>query len=189
MTIPQIFLSQLCYIVAMKRARKFKIQNEKWKMIEGSNDSYVISNHGRVLSLCKNEPYIIKPWLSSKGYQRVNIFDQKRFVHRLVAEHFIPNPENKPQVNHKNAIKTENRVENLEWLTQDEHTEHSMKLPGSGSGERNRSSRLTAQNVILMRKLSEEGVSAMDIYRRCKESVSYGTILKVLRRESWKHLP
>lgn len=107
-----------------------KKQFEIWKPIEGF-PKYKVSNLGRVKSLgfINNlghfrKGIILKPWDDGKGYLKVQLHKKSFRVHRLVAQEFIPNPENKPQVNHKNGIKSDNRVENLEWVTNAENTQH-----------------------------------------------------------------
>lgn len=82
------------------------------KTIKGFPD-YLISDTGEVYSFKRKK--WLKPYLQNKGYCLVDLNGKAVSVHRLVADAFIPNPDNLPQVNHKNEIKTDNRVENLEW--------------------------------------------------------------------------
>ena len=92
---------------------------EIWKYIEGYNNRFEVSNLGRVRSNAYGKTKILKGTILPNGYVRVHINyngeHKYLLVHRLVAEAFIPNPNNLPQINHKSEVKTENFVENLEW--------------------------------------------------------------------------
>ena len=104
---------------------------EIWKDIDGYKNLYQVSNYGNIKSLDKyvngrNSKRLIKGkkirlFEDKDGYKIVNLYKNSKMkqfrIHRLVAQAFIPNPGNLPQVNHKNEIKTDNKVENLEWIT------------------------------------------------------------------------
>ena len=99
--------------------------NEEWRDIEGYEGLYQVSNLGRVRSLnCRGHKGcigILTPRLDGKGYEMVALYKEGKArntkVHRLVAQAFIPNPNNYPQVNHKDENKINNNVSNLEWCT------------------------------------------------------------------------
>lgn len=95
-----------------------------WKQIKGF-ENYQISNTG----LIRKGDLILKPF-DNKGYERIELkngdIKSKKLIHRLVAEHFIPNPLNKSQVNHKDCNKKNNHVDNLEWVTNKENAQHAI---------------------------------------------------------------
>lgn len=101
---------------------------ELWNDIIGFDGLYQVSNFGKVKSYKRKNKTVLKESLSKKGYKRVILYkNNKQFyysVHRLVATAFIPNPENKPHINHKDGNKLNNRVENLEWCNAKENVLH-----------------------------------------------------------------
>jgi len=95
-----------------------------WKQIEGY-PKYEVSDTGLIKSLVGKKERILVQRMDKYGYKRIDLRPMKTmFIHRLVAEAFIPNPDNKPQINHKDGNKLNNLISNLEWCTRDENMRH-----------------------------------------------------------------
>lgn len=119
------------------------LPGEIWKDIKGYEGYYQVSNMGRIKSVARErktkggglyqiKESIKKQELSKRGYLRTLLSKNKNMkhfqIHRLVAQAFVSNPYNKPEVNHINEDKTDNRVENLEWMTRTENQNHGTAL-------------------------------------------------------------
>jgi hypothetical protein len=166
---------------------------EIWKDIQGWEGKYRVSNSGKVRSLARTAPglhgstiniceRLLKLWIHRDGYSIATLQGKKHYrVHRLVANAFIPNPENKRTVNHKNGIKTDNNVENLEWATHSENHKHAYRLglhPKRFGEKASRAKIKDYQRPEIVR-LQHQGVSIREIGR--KYNISHGAVRAILK--------
>jgi len=176
---------------------------EKWKSVDQFFGYYEISEYGILKRL--NRIYIIsngykvnvremiiKPKFNAKGYLYYHVKVNKKNIriamHRLVAYAFIPNPENKPMVNHINGIKTDNSIENLEWCTASENSIHAFKtgLSNPCKGECNGTSKLKNSDILKIRAMSDYGMTL--IYISAIYKISISQVWKIHKRHHWKHI-
>lgn len=106
---------------------------EEWRDVVDYEGKYLISNYGNLARVHKYTPISSKkPSTDEDGYLRTKLHNRNSTkyigIHKLVAQAFIPNPEGKPHVNHINGDKTDNRVENLEWVTASENNYHKFRV-------------------------------------------------------------
>lgn len=134
-----------------------------------------------------------KHWKNEFGYLSVNLKDpcdgrwKKRKVHRLVAETYIDNPENKKEVNHKDGNKENNLLENLEWVTSKENKDHAWANGlYTAIGENHVDSILTDEQVHKICQLMEEGARNIDISKTF--GVHKDTISHIRIGNNWKHI-
>ena len=159
--------------------------NELWKILI-DYPKYKISNFGNLKSGYTNK--LLKFSKDKDGYLQVNLFKNKisktHKIHRLVAIYFVENPENKPQINHKDGIKINNYYKNLEWCTTQENTSHALKNNlADAKGEKHGGSKLITENIIDIRisNLSKKELAI-------KYNISFQTIYDIISRRRWKHI-
>ena len=150
-------------------------------------ENYSISNYGRVRNDIRNT--FLSP-RKLRGYERVSLWYNNKAndhrIHRLVAQEFIQNKENKPEVNHKNGIRNDNRVVNLEWVTGEEYIDHKKKVLNQGDtfkGKNNGNSTLNEKNVIDIRMSTLSRKELAEIY-----NVSATQIGRIITKKLWTHI-
>jgi len=151
---------------------------EIWKDIEGYEGRYQISTHGRVKSLVNNRgtrrDFILRTY-DCKGYRNAILLKKNLRVHRLVSNAFIANPNNKPDVNHKNGIRDDNMVDNLEWVTKSENALHAHRVLKCNT---KRTDECTIQTCI---QFLLGGISIVDTAKMV--GISIATLRMILKRE------
>ena len=143
-------------------------------------DDYIITDQGDIYNAHTGKK--LKPRPNDKGYLRICVYDKMMFVHRLVAEKYVPNPENKQQVNHIDGNKLNNCADNLEWVTNKENRMHAMQNNLIVAGEKCPWAKLNLKKVEYIREHTELNS------RQLAEmfSVSVGTISDIRNNRSWK---
>lgn len=173
------------------------MSTEIWKDVIGYEGFYQVSNKGRVRSVTR----IIKRTSGDmkfksrimagcvrNGYKIMPLSKNKTIkawrVHRLVAIAFIPNPENKAEVNHKNGIRLDNKLDNLEWMTHQENVQHAFRTGLVKVGSQRKDAKLTEKDVIAIRSNRQLTQKELAI----KYNITPRHIRTILSRRSWKHV-
>jgi len=173
------------------------LSGELWLQAKGENSNYFVSNMGRLLTTSYRGGYrteVMKPAKNHNGYLMTVVSGKAKTIHRIIAKTFIPNPEGKETVNHKNGIKADNRVENLEWMTRKEQSIHLWNIG------------LRTDQAILgnnLRKISEKEARELLQFRlthstmpirmmadilKDRTGLNYDGIRDLLSGRTWKHL-
>jgi hypothetical protein len=171
---------------------------EEWKDIVGYEEFYQVSNLGNVRSIDRRVPgrrgllrgAHLTPCFNGNYYHlklsKCNVCTMW-MIHRLVAIHFVANPENKPCVNHLDGNKLNNAANNLEWTTIAENTRHAIDVLGIAlGGEKHYAAKLTDQKVLEIIRLAAEGYNQNELSKMF--GVSNKNIGYIIRRKTWKHL-
>jgi len=159
-----------------------------WKKVIGY-EKYEVSNFGIIRnSITKTEKAMTN---HNSGYLSTGFCNKYKketiLVHRLVAIHFIPNPDNKRCVNHKDGNKKNNCIENLEWCTHKENNDHAFRngLKNPAKGDRNASTKLTKEQVLQIREIGYS-MTQRDISKLF--NISNSVVYNIRANKIWKHI-
>lgn len=162
---------------------------EIWKDIKGFRELYQVSNLGRVRR--KDTLKVLKPLNISKGYKGVRLYETTekavtKKIHRLVAEYFIENSLNLPQVNHKDGNKSNNKVDNLEWCSNEYNMNHAIVNSLIKQGEERFNSKCTEASLLLLQDLIDYGFTIKQL------SIVYGInkncMKEIVKGRTYKNL-
>ena len=186
-----VFLDNVCYNSYMK-----------YKYIKEYNKSYLIYENGKVVSLPRklwngvnyweSKKRELKPAIAKIGYKVIVLTDangnpKMKYIHRLIAQHFIYNPLNKKQVNHKDGNKLNNKISNLEWVTQKENIRHAFKnkLMKAPSGEKSGKSKFNEQQIREIKKL--KGIEKLRITAK-KFNTNTSNVWFIQNNKTWVNI-
>lgn len=162
---------------------------ERWRTVADYEGFYEVSNLGRVRSTGRARtnysasPRVLKPGGGKSGYHTVTLYVEgrrrTRYVHRLVAAAFIPNPKDLPEVNHKDTVRANCAASNLEWMTHAQNKDHAKSMPGYGL-------KLRAPQVAEIKRRLLTGEHPKQIAVGCPASVQ--TVKAIKYGRVWKHV-
>lgn len=173
----------------------------EWRAIPGFEGRYSITRDGRVWSHglhanqygpTRKKPRWLGRYLANSGYLFVNlrINPVKRagvFVHHLVLLAWgPPRPSPKHECNHKNGVKTDNHISNLEWATREEQVRHAVVNQLYRRGSRSASAKLTEAQVIEIRHRFANGATRKELAQ--EYGIAYGAIWHIINRTQWRHI-
>ena len=164
-------------------------RNERWRKIEGYDGLYEVSDCGSVRRVGSESNRALSIDL---GYYKVSLTKKgarnpsSHWVHRLVAAAFIKNPDSLPQVNHIDGNKLSNYHSNLEWNSAKQNMRHASLMGLIARGEKIGVSKLTRDKVLVIRDMSNNGASNVELAKKFR--VSNSSISRVIHRQNWKHV-
>lgn len=166
---------------------------EIWKDVVGYEGLYEVSSLGQVRS--KKTKLIKKQRLMNRGYPAVTL-KRMELVHRLIAKAFVENPYNKEQVNHINGIKTDNSLDNLEWVTHAENQRHAFKIglkkanelfgTGKQAGENNFGNKYSKDLIIKVKEMFKNGKKVKEVNILTGISISH--LYSIKSGHKWGHV-
>lgn len=174
--------------IADQPALSESVDLSRFKPVQEIGDNYLVSPKGEIYSLPRHRTkgglLNISLW---SGYPSVGLIVKgvktRKLIHRLIAIAFIPNPENKPHINHKNGIKTDHRIENLEWCTRSENQSHRYSVLGQITPNR-KFSKTQIMKILGDNKTSRTKIaSKYGVSRDCIDRIKTGKNYKQYYRE------
>ncbi|MGE7828976.1 NUMOD4 domain-containing protein [Paenibacillus sp. NPDC093718] len=173
---------------------------EVWKDVNGYEGAYQVSDQGRVRSLDRTFTYlrngmevtrkkrgkVLSPSANHNGYLSVMLSGSRQYVHRLVAQAFLPNDDKLPEVNHLNAVRGDNRLCNLEWCSRMDNVKYKEQCGTVYQGDQHHYAKLNEESVRMIRSQLDSGMT--EKFVAGMYGVSQSTINYIKLRKTWKHL-